>query len=539
MTASMRIFNKLNSWFTALSIVIIVAISTFSGCTTIADYTLGEELAPGHQQMVIRHRLYKSGMLKETDKEATACQVFQTRLFKTDSVGSASLGKLYIGYQKDATFGSREFGFTSQLLHASGIVDDSTGFGYRPVLDSVMFVFAIDTFAGDTTKPVLYNIYELKNNLVPADAEDTIFFVNYDPRREGVIANNAEPIFTFKFPDPENGVYTNSTGVRLQETAATKAFIDRLMCRGKLDSNGLANDNVEAYGSDSAFVYNFPGLHIEVAEIPEGEGSAFSMSSSSSGLRLLGRTRNAGHDADILADTIDVVYSFKIDYADNFGNVSAQSVTYDYADAELGKYAINETEAERDVLSLGYVDGCGGAYTELTFTDEFLYSLREIHGGDETYVSAAINQAALKIYIDGSVYDYSQLDPIPMAEKMNSSLTRLGLYTDYKTLSPVPDYLYTQESVGSIYYNGYINRSLACYEMNISSYMQGLVNEVLNLKEEANGKLDFSKMSVPRTLYLAPAATDRFSLSRSIVQGCDADKTQAAIQLELTYTLVK
>lgn len=534
----MRIFNRVNSWLTAVAILCIAAVATFSGCTTIADYTLGEELTPGHQQMFIRYRSYKGGMLKETDKAATACKVFETRLFRTDSVGTTSLGKVYLGHQKDSRFGNRKFGFTGQVLFSKS-VNDSLGFGYRPVYDSMMFVFAVDTFAGDTSKPVKYNIYELTNSIVAAGAEDTIFYANYDPRREGALAADAKPIFTFQFPDPENGIYTTSTELRLTETEASKAFIDRLMCKGKLDANGLANDNVVAYESDSAFINNFHGLYIEVAETPEGEGSIFSFASKSTGIKLLGRMRNPGHDADIIADTLNISYLFKDEYAEDWGNVSAQSMTYDFAGTEVGNFVVDETQDNRDEVAVAYVDGCAGVYTELTFSDEFLNSLREIHGGNAEYVSAAINQAALKVYIDGSNYDYTLIDPVPMSEKLNSSISRLGLYTDYKTLSPIPDYLYTQESSGVLYYNGYMNRSLACYEMNISSYMQALTNEVLNLEEEADGTLDYSKLDVPRTIYLAPGAYDRFTFNRSIIQGCDEQTTPATIQLELTYTLVK
>lgn len=533
----MKIFSRLNTLLIAVVVVAATAIATFSGCTTTADYTLGEEFTPGNQQMKLRHRIYKAGMLKETDKEATACQVFETRLFRTDSVGTTSLDQVLIGYQNDARFGKREFSFAGQYLYSKN-VNDSVGFGYRPVLDSIMFVFAVDTFAGDTTKPVKYNIYELTDAMVAENATDTIFYANYDAREAGHVAADAEPIFTFTFPDPENGIYTKAKAVKLEQTAASKAFIDKIMCRGKLDANGLANHNAEKYySSDSAFVHNLHGLYIEVAETPEGEGCVFALAGSSTGLQIKGRTRNPGADADILIDTLDIKYLFKNSKA-NAGNVSAQGVKYDFSSSELADVRLDE-EQERDEVSIGLVDGCAGVCTELTFSDEFLNSIRNLHGGDKSYVSAAINQAMLKIYIEGAEYDYTTIDPIAMAEKLNSALPRLGLYSDYKTLTPIPDYLYTQESSGVLYFNGYINRSLACYEMNISSYMQGLVNEVLSMKEEADGSLDYSKLTVPRTIYLAPGAYDRFSFNRSVVQGSNELENPASIQLELTYTLVK
>ena len=70
----MKIFNK-GVRYIALFAIVLVTI--FGGCTTVADYSLGEEFAPGHQQMVMRHRSYKGGMLKETDVADTPCKVFE------------------------------------------------------------------------------------------------------------------------------------------------------------------------------------------------------------------------------------------------------------------------------------------------------------------------------------------------------------------------------------------------------------------------------------------------------------------------------
>lgn len=544
----MRICNRINSWFTAVAIVVVAAVATFSGCTTTADYTLGEEFTPGHQQMLMRHRSYKGGKLVVTgdaltpsEENPSLCKIFQTRLFRTDSVNTKSLGKIFIGHQKDARFGNRTFDFTGQILHMNG-VNDSVGFGFRPVYDSMMFIFAVDTFAGDTTKPMKYHIYALTESMVKENTTDTVFYANYDPRHEGALESSAEPIFTFTFPDPDNGIYTNSKSLRLKETPATKAFIDKLMCKTTLDKNGLANDNIESYQSDSAFVHTFHGLRIEVAEQPTENSAVYALSSASTGIRLLGRSRNAGADADIVADTIDITYAFYDKEATEYGNLSAQSVKYDFSGSEIAGYLFDEKEEERSEVAVGYVDGCAGVYTELHLTDEFLHSLRNIHGGNTDYVSVAINQAALKIYVEGADYDYTQIDPIAMSEKLNSSIGRLGIYSDYKTLTPIPDYLYAQENSSSLYYNGYMNRSLACYEMNISSYIQALANAVLELEEDENGKVNFEdkeKFPIPRTLYLAPEAYNRFTLGRSVVQGSDEQVTPAAIQLDITYTLVK
>jgi hypothetical protein len=69
--------------------------------------------------------------------------------------------------------------------------------------------------------------------------------------------------------------------------------------------------------------------------------------------------------------------------------------------------------------------------------------------------------------------------------------------------------------------------------------MQALANEVLKLEVDESGEPDFDKLSIPRTLYLAPGVSDRFTLSKSVIQGCNEQTSPATIQLDLTYTLVK
>ena len=538
----MKSYNRLQRFFTAAMIILIAGLATLTSCTTTADYTLGQELAPGHQQVGMRHRLYSGGMLKETDTEDTPCKVFEMRLYRTDSVAATSLSRLYLGLQNHNRYGTRTMGFASQMLFMSGL-NDSIGFGYRPVYDSMMFLFEVDTFAGDTMKPIKYNVYALTDDLVNEQSEDSLFIVTYDPRREGHMEATAQPIYTFEFPNYAKGVYTNSTMLRMQETAHTREWLKKLLCL-ELDENGLANSNVEAYKSDSAFIHNFPGLYIEPeASMPDGEGSAFSFNPTATGIGFYGRMRNPGADTELMADTLNMDYYFRDDKATDYGNVSAQRVILDYSASDFASTPMYETEENRPEVEVGYVDGCGGMITELTLTEEFLRSLYDMvtdEQGNITHESAAINQAALKIYIEDAVYDYTLLNPLTWADKLNHSMSRLGLYLNYKLLSPIPDYLYTMESSGgSLAYNGYVNRSLACYEMDITSYMQEIVNNVIKIAPKNGEEFDFEKLDFSRKIYVGPAASTIFTFNRSAIQGANKDINPAARELELTYTLVK
>ena len=66
----MKNCNSLRRIFFAAAILAVAATATLGGCTTTADYTLGEELAPGNQQMKMRYRIYSGGILTEADQKA-------------------------------------------------------------------------------------------------------------------------------------------------------------------------------------------------------------------------------------------------------------------------------------------------------------------------------------------------------------------------------------------------------------------------------------------------------------------------------------
>ncbi|MBR6662193.1 MAG: DUF4270 family protein, partial [Alistipes sp.] len=189
----MKNYNRIYSLIASCAIVVTTLFATLTGCTTKADYSLGEELVPGNQQMSVHYRLYRNGVLSEANQEDKPCKIFETRLFMTDSVMSHKLGEFYLGVQNDERFGERRLSFSSQYLFMSGI-DDSTGFGYRPIYDSMMFRFKVDTFSGDTTKPIKYNVYALVDDIVDENSKDSVFFISYDPVKEGHLTANAKPI---------------------------------------------------------------------------------------------------------------------------------------------------------------------------------------------------------------------------------------------------------------------------------------------------------------------------------------------------------
>ncbi len=86
----------------------------------------------------------------------------------------------------------------------------------------------------------------------------------------------------------------------------------------------------------------------------------------------------------------------------------------------------------------------------------------------------AINQAMMRIWMED-----------PSVARFDSSLARLGSYLNYSTLLPIADYQFQTENLRNqqlvadgeaatyvLPYNGYLNRSNAYYEFDITAYIQ-------------------------------------------------------------------
>ena len=91
-----------------------------------ADDTLGSNIMPEDQVMVMRHVKFKgnkiihldtnTGSNKEVDTLSDGENYLETRLYRTDSLLSSNLGKGYMGVRRSDTLGVRTAGFASSSL---------------------------------------------------------------------------------------------------------------------------------------------------------------------------------------------------------------------------------------------------------------------------------------------------------------------------------------------------------------------------------------------------------------------------------------
>ena len=455
----------------------------------------------------------------------------------------------------------RKAGFMSQVLFGSKL-DEDYGWGYRPIFDSMTLSLYVTDYHGDTTKKQRFEVYEIISNdyfNLSDHTKDTIFYTDFNPSAY----ISAKPIFEFTFPNQERGSYVGDMenpkycNVLLEETEATEEYVRRLMFTTKEDlaandDYGIDKDKIYEQGNEEEFVNRIRGVYVVPKDEPlEGEGAMFATDVDNTALVLYARSRYK-EDPTIIKDTVIMSYNFYVNpstYNVKAGNVSISCVEHELLPED--KAAIEE---HKEVL-VGKVDAMAGMITEIEFTDEFLQSLADLaRSRENAYVS--VNQAHLNIYLEGSSYDYEALVPSEITPILNSSMSRMGMYARYggwesdytSNIVAIADYLYSKESSSfKISYDGYINRSLGNYKMNISNFVQSMIMAAASNVDES-GKVQFEKfredknLARSRTLYLGPAADALFGFKRQSVEVTDAEvegvSNTVPITLEIVYTIV-
>ncbi|MFR9503508.1 MAG: DUF4270 family protein [Rikenellaceae bacterium] len=534
--------NLLRRLIGGISVVAIVAIITFSGCTNV-DNTLGNNLTLDEQSL-------KLGQLSFGGFDGN---FFESRLYKTDSIKSSGLSYGYFGAMGNDTFGTRSAAFFSQYVPGNALEDDI--FGYMPIFDSAVLYITIEGYSGDTSIKQQFEVFEITDNSFITESADSVFFPNLD--LSDYIAD--QPVFTFTFPDADNGIYVSTTYIKMDETPYTTAFMDRLMLITETDEY-----DEDIYTDEEEWVNEFKGLYIRpvaaLEPITSGTpGAIFSTTLETSGFGFYGRNREEV-DHTLIQDTIGMTYYFYSSYAE-YGNIAASMFEHNYDGSLINLDDVKTPETTGDVplTSTLRVEGMAGIVSEITLTKEFfdlldtILETEEAENG-EIFESLFFNQAKLKIYMYGvDGYDPADINPFTVTPWMNVMPTSLGLYTNYADyyyeeddvtytmLAGVADYLYAYESSYTLDFGGSMNRSWGCYVMNISSQIQSVWNNYLIAKEEAEEdgtEIDYDDISGCK-VYLAPIASNLFTYRYASLQAGDATENSAPIYLDLTYTMIR
>lgn len=484
--------NKMSLRRAISALVALCAAVVMLGACTEVDDALGSDLIPENQRMTIRIDTLRN---------------LETYIAQSDSVKSRIKGSgyAYIGQLRNDTFGLRRCSFISQILPTQ--LPYRAGFGIDPIFDSVIFTYSISDYKGDTMAAQKFYVYEVNRKFVP---EDSTFYVNFDA--EGYV--NPEPLFEFEITSP------TKTSSRAYPTEAGLDYIKRLM----------QTDTVTYY-NDTLWVNKFHGLYVVPEQTDSESKVIYRTETSYTGLELWLRDHDS-IDNNLILDTIVASYACYATDA-KMGNIAANMVYHDYEGSLVADLGVNDTLAGDPVRRTIYVEGMGGVMGYVKVTDQFVEKLAEL--GDEAknggYSTVSINQAMAYFPLTVNVKDPAERPAaIPF---LDAAPTRLGMYTAFASLTGIPDYDHEYEESLSNYgdqyklpYGGELNRSRGCYAMDVTAYIQRMWNEY----QRADGNLDEVKY---RSIFVAPAADDMFTIGQVALQGNDA------IEIVLTYTLMR
>ena len=549
-------------------VFVVVAMLAFEGCSMVTDNTLGSDIMPEGQVMVMRHLKFQgnkiisfnatTGENEVIDASLDGKNFLETRLYRTDSLISSNLNNGYMGMRRSDVFGLRTAGFASTMLYMNAI-DEEKGFGYLPIFDTMKMVMTISNYGGDTLVPIRYKVYELLKPLAKSlfSETDSVAYINCDLSE---VYDESRPIFEFTFPNSELGEGPATIMVPMEPTPYSWDFARRLMlipdnyADAGSDWDGYGRSGIECYTDDKQWVDKFHGVYIKPESAPsDKEGAIYELDLTASGMMLQGRSRNP-KDPSMIQDTVGMYYYFKD--SDSDYNRSVNRVERDYSqslsggDALLNDVVMDCTvpRENRSLVSTCYVEGMGGPSTEIYFTDDMLDELLSLEqSASEGSMKVGINQCLLTIYVKGASYDWetTQNNATILTPLLDNSFVRLGGYTNYNTLSPVfdYDYVYENNNDSESLYGGYLDRSRGCYVMNITAHLQRLFNYAKSVRQEDGNYLfdENAQGYVGRSIYIGTEVVAPYSFSETTLQGMEDDMgaTLAPIQIDLTYTLIK
>lgn len=456
-----------------------------ASCTEVND-SLGTNIVPSGQQFEVKFATLREGI--------------EHYLTYTDSISTGGLDYAYFGKMTDKNYGSKVKS-SALVQFAYAMRTDTIEYEDRESkFDSISIVLGMKTVGGDTLKEQTFDIYRVSKLL----ERDSTYY-NGTKISEYI---DSEPMFSCTYKGKPNGATEFDTlRLRVKNQTLADQFIDELW------------GDTTYYSNDTLFLKErFNGLCITPSGESPDDAAIYGMNlqwDSSEGpmsyLILYGHDYPAGDDPSLVEDEIMRAFSITNDTSYSYQK-AVTAVEYDYSAMAGGasiNYDVPRGEPLENPVERGYVQGFMGVTTTLEFGDDFVNSLRALRpeGG-----SIFINKATL--YVDLAGDDYTLYDIAP---------ERLGSYASYAKLSAVPDYayLYEENYDTEIIYGGYLNRTFGYYSMDLSLYLQAL--------------LDDENDEVIRRVTLGMGVYDL--LSDAIV-ALDMNNENQPLRFEITYTII-
>lgn len=440
-------------------------VMTLSSCTNL-DPEFGNDFIPPSQQM---------------GSAMDSTIGIKTFVSKFDSVQTSGLSITpHVGSVIDPYVGRTEISFFAS--YAPKGFNHTYYFGIDPVIDSMKISLTFSAAIADTTQEMEISIYEVKGRHF---YKDSTYYSNFNMSRY----IGPTPLVTFK-----------RKGKGLSVTHLPLEFANRLL------DNRQNKENI--YYSDTAFHSKFNGMYVTAKVFDQGKGCMIQADLSQSVMTLFYRSVNPETK---LKDTTFQQFLFMGDYT--IENVNFDMVKNDYSFADPSKGGVTQQEIGDTITQSKhcYVQGLGGLMGLIQIDTAAINRLKaEVKAKGYSYV--ALHRAELQVTtVDPSEDNFAQF------------FYRTALYYSMEGRQFLSEYNPILESANTGYYatiDGYLNRSMARYNYDITSYVQRLFS----------GSVKRSRTQ------LLPAYNLNADIARSVIYG---SASEFPPKLILTYTMVK
>lgn len=464
-------------------------------CTSVDD-TLGAGLIPGGGEKLSIH-IDTLGL-----GEGERIRAFQTY---TDSIGLRASTKHmrgamnvnvgYIGSAEESFFGKTVAASVFSGLPAQALTPNFFKNRKSP-FDSVKLIVNMKYVCGDPSVRQTFNIYRLRDSL--AYTTDTIYYHSF--RYEDHI--DSEPLFSFEY----SGEPDEIEEIKLD-----------ILPQGQLLLDELAAADTTLFYSDKAyeFLRKYKGFVIAQAPGTPANAAIYANYLPNCNMNFYFQRERDQWEIDLDDDNkekeVTAYMQWYFSDADRLKTMSVASIRHDYTGTPLeGVQNGGEVAADETV----YVQGLGGVTATLKFPDGFFDAMNALKPSED--YGLYINQAHMFVWLEGET-----------TEAYDKAFQKLGSYSDYGSMTVIPDYYISDASTGSITipYDGTLNRNpgKGYYRMDITSFLQ----HALQHDDEES-----------RQLTLAPTYTpyEPFADNTSVLLAADSDKP---VRVKITYTLIE
>ncbi len=459
----MKINSKKNIHRILLAVIALTAI-IFTRCNKYDD--LGMELLPSTDLITVKNVVIKDDISARTILE--------------DSIRTDSPVNNLLGVIDDPVFGKTTINFASQFRLLS-----FPDYGDNPVADSVFLYLYYYKLYGDTATTQRIKVYELEENLIADQLNDSTGGYSDYPYYQDVDLKSMASNFLLGEMDfvPRITADTSDLGVIDTTYQLLRVPLDISLAEKLISADSLDMINTEA------FLDYFKGLFIETEKVDDGGGTILSLEAARNS-SFQGSAIVVYYNNEENMNNTDDPDTLSMPYIVTASSARANHIEHDYS----GTPFFNDLNSEDPQDSLLYVQSTGGL--ELKIDIDNLGTWKDS-------VNTAINKAELIFKVDTTASDLGTY-------KAPSQL----LFTIIDSAGS--EYLPKDYQFSPSFYGGVLYKDDYTYRFNITQHLQ----QIIDGERKNNG-------------FKLTTAFKNNELKRVVLKGPDSE---IGIQLIITYS---